>query len=76
MTDGATQWEKSEENRLGAILGAVAGGLSGCGGWDSKLQFLISLTNDGPHDQSVALVDEVAAEILDGSGAVMEVLAG
>ena len=76
LIDGATQWEKSEEKRQCAILGALAGGLSGRGGWDGKLQLLISLTNDDPHAQAVALVDEIAAEILDGTEAVMEVLAG
>ena len=76
LIDGANQWEKTEEKSLTAILGALAGGLSGRGGWDSKLQFLISLTKDEPHAQAVAMVDEITAEILDGTEAVMDVLAG
>ena len=76
LIDGATQWEKSEEKRLTAILGALAGRLSGRGGWDGKLQLLILLTKDDPHAQAVTFVDEIAAEILDGTEAVMEVLAG
>ena len=76
LIDGANQWEKTEEKSLTAILGVLAGGLSGRGGWDSKLQFLISLTKDEPHAQAVAMVDEITAEILDGTEAVMDVLAG
>ncbi|MBT3305881.1 MAG: cyclic nucleotide-binding domain-containing protein [Alphaproteobacteria bacterium] len=76
LIDGATQWEKSELERRCAILGALAGGLASGGSWNGKLQILISWTHDNPHDQALELVDEIAAEILDGAQGVMEVLVG
>ncbi len=76
LIDGAGQWEKSDKNRKLAVLGALAGRISGRGGWDGKLQLLISLTRDALNPEAVTHVDEIAAEILDGAEAVMEVLGG
>jgi len=76
LIDGAAEWEKTDEKRSLAILGALAGGLAGCGGWDGKLKLVISWALGDPHARAVETIDEVCAEILDGAGAVMEVLAG
>ncbi len=59
-----------------AVLGALAGRISGSGGWDGKLLHLISMTRDAPNPEALAIVDEIAAEILDGAEAIMEILGG
>lgn len=76
LVEAAGQWEKSTVKRRLAILGTLAKRISGSGGWDGKLKLLISLTHDKPKPEAVAYVDEIAAEILDGAEAVMEILEG
>ena len=76
LVDGARQWEKSEADMRLAVLGALAGRISGSGGWDGKLLHLISMTRDAPNPEALAIVDEIAAEILDGAEAIMEILGG
>ncbi|MDA1090115.1 MAG: cyclic nucleotide-binding domain-containing protein [Proteobacteria bacterium] len=76
LVESAGQWEKSVNERRLAILGALAGRISGSGGWGGKILHLIAMSRDAPSPEAVAYVDEIAAEILDGAGAVMEILGG
>lgn len=76
LIEGAEQWEKKPDDREFVIRGAIASHITSRGGGDGKLQLLIALSRDDPTPEAVAYLDEIAAEILDGPAALMEVLAG
>ena len=66
----------SPENRRIYILGALAPQISALGDWDAKLQYLVDLFNATKSEEAETYLDEVIAEILDGTEAVNELLGG
>jgi len=76
LIEGARQWEKAALDQECAILGALAGRIADRGSWDGKLLMLIDLSSQNPNAEAVRYIDGIAAEILDGAAAVMEVLGG
>lgn len=64
----------SEEMRPFYICAVLAGYVGQARDWREKLKLVFDLLSKRPDEEAVACLDEICAEIMDGSNAVMEVL--
>ena len=64
----------AEENQTFSIRAVLAGYLSGQADWEGKLILLLDQIEAEPGDEALQYIDEIIAEIFDGSEAVQEIL--
>ena len=67
---------QSTEEKHFLIRHAFARVLNDGGGWDAKIELMVKFGDGNPSRDAIEYLDEVLAEILDGTPAIRELLAG